>query len=684
MNVVKQYIQAAHNLLKTYCLNVLMLAIFAGMSLSSTAFARVNITVINQDGTNEGFNDPTPVDPVGGNTGTTLGEQRLIALQYSADLIGQMLHSDSDITITAQFNNEGGSAFSATLATAGPNSVHFNFAAAPERDTYYVQALANKLAGADLSSSADINALFNSDVDGDTVLGSDSWYYGLDGSPTSGDIDFVTVSMHELLHGLGFLSLVNLDSGRRFNNRDDIYSYALTHVGASPATFPDMSNSQRATAATATNQLVWNGSATNSESSTLNNGLTNNMAQVYAPNPLENGSSVSHFSSLVSPNELMEPNYTGAKHDLGLAAALLADMGWGNLTDLTLTVQAQSSFGVVDSSSSFDVIASNLGNQTGEDVVVAIEIPTDATLVDATPDQGFCSVANSTLNCDLGDLAAGQQSTVTVAFNFSSGGSHTVAADIYADIVEKEVSNNDDDLSFSVLLGGGEGDGPVAFAGADAAIAIGETAALSAQNSMGTSAPITTYQWRQLSGTNVTLVDADQENASFITPNTTDTLIFELTVTDSDNLTSTDTISLTPNFAPNASAGSDQQVDRGATVTISAASSSDSDGNIASVQWEQISGSHNISINSASSTQTSFSAPNGDDLITLRVTVTDNSGLSDTDTVSITVGDGVSSANSLNASSSGGGGGGSLTWLGVLLLSVSASIRRKFSAHSDT
>lgn len=684
MNVVKQYLQAANKLNTNYCLILVTLVMTAFVLMPSIAEARVTITIINQDGSNEGFNDPTPVSPVGGNTGTTLGEQRLIALQYSADLIGQMLHSDSNITITAQFNNEGGSAFSATLATAGPNSVHFNFAAAPERDTYYVQALANKLAGADLSNSADINALFNSDVDGDTVLGSDHWYYGLDGSPSSGDIDFVTVSMHELLHGLGFLSLVNLDTGRRFNNRDDIYSSSLNHVGASPAGFPEMSNSERATAATATNQLVWNGSSTNSESSTLNNGLTNNMAQVYAPNPLENGSSVSHFSSLVSPNELMEPNYTGAKHDLGLAAALLADMGWGNLTDLTVTVQSQASFGIVGNGSSFDIIASNLGNQTGEDVVVAIEIPTDATLENATPDQGFCSVANTTLNCDLGDLPAGQQSTVTVEFNFSSGGTHTVEADIYANIVEQVVTNNDDDLSFSVLLGGDEGNGPVAFAGSDSAIAIGETTTLSAQDSMGTSAPIVSYQWRQLSGTSVTLVNADQEDATFITPNSSSTLVFELTVTDSDNLASTDTISLTPNFAPSADAGSDQQVDTGNSVSISAAGSSDSDGSIASVLWEQISGSNTISINSVSSTQTSFTAPNGDDLITLRVTVTDNSGLTDTDTVTITVGDGVSSASSVNASSSGGSGGGSVAWFGIILLGVFSSSRRKRLTFSNT
>lgn len=48
--------------------------------------ASATITIVNNDGPGEGFNDPTPVTPVGGNTGTTRGQQRLIAFQYAANL----------------------------------------------------------------------------------------------------------------------------------------------------------------------------------------------------------------------------------------------------------------------------------------------------------------------------------------------------------------------------------------------------------------------------------------------------------------------------------------------------------------------------------------------------------------------------------------------------------------------
>jgi hypothetical protein len=37
---------------------------------------------------------------------------------------------------------------------------------------------------------------------------------------------------------------------------------------------------------------------------------------------------VSHFNTDLTPNELMEPFYAGANHDVGLALELMADLGW--------------------------------------------------------------------------------------------------------------------------------------------------------------------------------------------------------------------------------------------------------------------------------------------------------------------------------------------------------------------
>ena len=51
---------------------------------ASNARAAATVLIVNGNAPGVGFNDPTPVAPVGGNSGTTLGAQRLIAFQAAA------------------------------------------------------------------------------------------------------------------------------------------------------------------------------------------------------------------------------------------------------------------------------------------------------------------------------------------------------------------------------------------------------------------------------------------------------------------------------------------------------------------------------------------------------------------------------------------------------------------------
>ena len=52
--------------------------------LLPAVLAGATLTIVNANAPNTGFNDPTPAAPVGGNTGTTVGAQRLIAFQHAA------------------------------------------------------------------------------------------------------------------------------------------------------------------------------------------------------------------------------------------------------------------------------------------------------------------------------------------------------------------------------------------------------------------------------------------------------------------------------------------------------------------------------------------------------------------------------------------------------------------------
>jgi hypothetical protein len=66
---------------------VLLAAALLVAAAAAPAAATTDVIIIRlDDGTGLGFDDPTPVAPVGGNPGTTLGQQRLIAAAFTAQL----------------------------------------------------------------------------------------------------------------------------------------------------------------------------------------------------------------------------------------------------------------------------------------------------------------------------------------------------------------------------------------------------------------------------------------------------------------------------------------------------------------------------------------------------------------------------------------------------------------------
>jgi hypothetical protein len=241
------------------------LAALALLAVTAPALAST-ITIVNVDGAGEGFNDPTPVAPVGGNTGTTRGQQRLIAFQFAADVWGALLPSAVEIRVTASFDPLNCSATTAVLGSAGARGATTDFPGAPIPNTYYHVALANKLAGYDLSpgdpgtSADEIQARFNVSVDEATCLTASNWYYGLDGN-NGNDIDLVVVLLHEFGHGLGFASLVNNSTGALAGGLPDIYSRFLydNTVGLH---WPAMSNSQRVASAVNQQNVVFDGDLT--------------------------------------------------------------------------------------------------------------------------------------------------------------------------------------------------------------------------------------------------------------------------------------------------------------------------------------------------------------------------------------------------------------------------------------
>ena len=121
-----------------------------------------SIVINNKNVGTTGFNDPTVVTPVDGNTGTTLGQQRLNVFQRAADQWAALLNSDVPIVVDASMVALTCTATTATLGSAGPLATAGGFPNAPRANTAYNIAEANSLAGSDLDpADSDIQAMFN-------------------------------------------------------------------------------------------------------------------------------------------------------------------------------------------------------------------------------------------------------------------------------------------------------------------------------------------------------------------------------------------------------------------------------------------------------------------------------------------------------------------------------------------
>ena len=182
---------------------------------------------------------------------------------------------------------------------------------------------------------------------------------------------------------------------------------------------------------------------------------------------------------------------------------------------------------------------------------------------------------------------------------------------------------------------------PTAEAGPNQSVQAGNPVTLSGSGT-DEDGTIASYLWEQTTGTSIVLDNPNAASTTFVAPDTIETLTFRLTVTDNNGSTGTDTIQITilaiPNIHPMAIAGNDQEVSGGATVQLNGAGSTDEDGTIVTYLWEQI-GLPAVVLSDNNLANASFTAPALEQATTLifQLTVTDDRGDTDTDTVQIAV-----------------------------------------------
>jgi hypothetical protein len=248
------------------------------------------------------------------------------AFQYAAGLWAPLL--DSPVPIRVQANWAALPA--GVLGSAGPVTYRRNFAGAPAPDRWYAEALANRLAGVDLGpGNADINATMSSAFA--------NWYFGTDGNTPAGQYDFVSIALHELGHGLGFIGSARVSSGQGDwgYGTGSAYSYdawvqnaagaAIINTGAFPNPSAALASELQSGA------LYFNGPA----ALAANGGQR---PRLYAPASWLPGSSFSHLNEATYPpgnaNSLMTPMFGSAEaiHNPGaITLGVLSDIGWATV-----------------------------------------------------------------------------------------------------------------------------------------------------------------------------------------------------------------------------------------------------------------------------------------------------------------------------------------------------------------
>lgn len=264
--------------------------------------------------------------------------QVLAAMEHTAAIWEQHLNSPVQIKVNVLLFPVSGAFLGFTL----PNGRR-NFAGAPLADTWYPSCLANALTGMELNpGESDMDIVMAADV---------NWYFGTDGNPGSQQFDFVSVLLHEIGHGLGFVSLSDSYGGEgsfglidfsqfepfvptfpipTMDGTPGAYDRLLINGGEQVLTdttlFPNPSPMLHATFTG--NNVFFSGE----ESIIANDGQD---VKIFAPPVFAFGTSISHLDEGSFPNaggnSLMTPyiNKGEVEHHPGpITLGVLRDIGW--------------------------------------------------------------------------------------------------------------------------------------------------------------------------------------------------------------------------------------------------------------------------------------------------------------------------------------------------------------------
>jgi hypothetical protein len=218
------------------------------------------------------------------------------AINAAVDIWSQNFVSQVPVKVKVYWGRQSSSAI---LASAAPGKFHTNFKNIPDNDLWYASALADAIAGEDIEPAIEEVTIRINSTNGPIL------YLGTDGNCPSNKYDLVSMILHEMAHGLGFLS--NADY-------DDLYGYGSIQQPTPYDAYAQLPDGRRLMdldspslelGEAMTQPLVWSGA----NGIRANNGIK---PLLYTPKEYERGSSVSHLDEDTFANSprdaVMSPN----------------------------------------------------------------------------------------------------------------------------------------------------------------------------------------------------------------------------------------------------------------------------------------------------------------------------------------------------------------------------------------
>ena len=348
------------------------------------------------------------------------------AFNYAASIWASQLNSSVPIKINACWAELD----PGVLGYGGSVSYHRNFTGG-QSNTWYPASAANALSGTDLNDSdgSDSDADGN-DADADMVVAYSrtyDWYYGTDGNTPAGKIDFASVVLHEICHGLGFAGSMRVSGGQGY--------YGLITGDDDPITYDRFAENGSGTPLLS----YTNGSSTLATQLTSNNvyfdGTNANAAnggsqpKLFAPSTWMQGSSYSHLDEIFNGTENALMTYSIGNgesiHSAGpVALGVLQDLGWvfSENPDVSIIKQVVGGpdFAPGDPIA-FTLDIANSGNAVASDVVVTDDVPDEVMSLSYDSTLTVTPVGSDPYVWNVEPLDIGESGVITITGQIDPG-----------------------------------------------------------------------------------------------------------------------------------------------------------------------------------------------------------------------------------------------------------------------